>query len=124
MLRIAVMVSGGGTNLQAIINSLKDGKITNAQIVRVISNKAEAKALERARNAGIDAVSVERKNCAGSEDFNKKLLAAIDEAAPDLIVLAGFLVVIFVVMAVVYHHYASQRDRADQYELMRYERVK
>ncbi len=94
MLRIAVMVSGGGTNLQAIIDAVSDGRISNTEIVRVISNKAEAKALERAKKAGIEAISVVRKECADTEEFNSRLLAAIDEVSPDLVVLAGFLVVL------------------------------
>ncbi|XME04216.1 phosphoribosylglycinamide formyltransferase [Lachnospiraceae bacterium C1.1] len=94
MLRIAVMVSGGGTNLQAIIDAVADGTITNTEIVRVISNKADAYALTRAREAGIEAVSVVKKDCVDTDDFNHKLLAALDEAAPDLVVLAGFLVVL------------------------------
>ncbi|MCR4745867.1 MAG: phosphoribosylglycinamide formyltransferase [Lachnospiraceae bacterium] len=94
MLRIAVMVSGGGTNLQAIIDAVADGTITNTEIVRVISNKADAYALTRAREAGIEAVSVVKKDCVDIDDFNHKLLAALDEASPDLVVLAGFLVVL------------------------------
>ncbi len=94
MLRIAVCVSGGGTNLQAVIDSINDGRITNAEIVRVISNKPGVKALERAANAGIPSVVVSRKDHSDKESFNKALLSAIDEARPDLIVLAGFLVVL------------------------------
>lgn len=93
-LKLAVMVSGGGTNLQAIIDSINDGRIHDAEIVRVISNKKDAYALMRARNAGIDAVSVTRAEHGDREDFDRALLAALDEAGPDLVVLAGFLVVL------------------------------
>ncbi|MBR3515522.1 MAG: phosphoribosylglycinamide formyltransferase [Lachnospiraceae bacterium] len=94
MLRVAVCVSGGGTNLQAIIDAVESGKIRNTQLVRVISNKHGAYALERAAKAGIEGVTVAKKDFADTESFQKALLAAIDEAKPDLIVLAGFLVVL------------------------------
>ncbi len=94
MLKIAVMVSGGGTNLQAIIDAIADGRIHDTVIVRVISNKKDAYALERAKKAGIDAVSVTRDEYKDREDFDRALLGALDEAEPDLVVLAGFLVVL------------------------------
>lgn len=94
MLRVCVCVSGGGTNLQAIINSIDAGTITNVQIVRVISNNKNAHALDRAKEHNIDAIAVSPKDYADRELFNKALLAAVDEVEPDLIVLAGFLVVI------------------------------
>ena len=94
MLKIAVCVSGGGTNLQAIIDSINSGKLENTKIVRVISNNPNAYALERAKNAGIDAVCVSPKSFKDRSEFNDALLAALNEAGPDLIVLAGFLVVI------------------------------
>lgn len=94
MLRVCVCVSGGGTNLQAIIDAIDAGKITNAQIVRVISNNKSAFALERARNKGIDAVAISPKDYADRELFNEAFLKCVDEAEPDLVVLAGFLVVI------------------------------
>ena len=94
MLRIAVCVSGGGTNLQAIIDSVADGRITNAEIVRVISNKPGVKALDRAERAGIPSVVVSKKDFSDKDAFNKALISAVDEAKPDLIVLAGFLVVL------------------------------
>ena len=93
MLKIAVCVSGGGTNLQAIIDSINSGKLENTKIVRVISNNPNAYALERAKNAGIDAVCVSPKSFNDRSEFNDALLAALNEAGPDLIVLAGFLVV-------------------------------
>lgn len=94
MLKIAVCVSGGGTNLQAIIDAIADGRIKNTEIVRVISNKKDAYALERAAKAGIDAVAVARGDYPDKESFQDALIAAVDEAAPDLVVLAGFLVVL------------------------------
>lgn len=94
MLKILVCVSGGGTNLQAIIDSINSGKLENTEIVRVISNNPGAYALERAKNAGIDAICVSPKEYASRDDFNVALLEAIKEANPDLVVLAGFLVVI------------------------------
>ena len=94
MLRVCVCVSGGGTNLQAIMDAIDSGKITNAEIVRVISNNKIAYALERAKNHGIDAVAVSPKDYETRELFNQALLDTINEAQPDLIVLAGFLVVI------------------------------
>ena len=94
MLRVLVCVSGGGTNLQAIIDGIEQGKITNTQIVRVISNNKTAYALERATNAGIDSICVSPKDYADREQFNQAFLQAVEEASPDLIVLAGFLVVI------------------------------
>lgn len=94
MLRVCVCVSGGGTNLQAVMDAVDAGTITNAQIVRVISNNKGAFALERARGRGIDAVSVSPKDYGDREQFNEALLRCVDDAEPDLIVLAGFLVVL------------------------------
>lgn len=94
MLRVAVLVSGGGTNLQAIIDAIKAGKITNTQIEVVISNNKNAYALERAKNAGIDAACVSPKDFESRELFNDALIAKIDEYKVDLIVLAGCLVVL------------------------------
>ena len=92
MLNVVVLVSGGGTNLQAIIDAIAAGKVTNAQIVGVISNNKTVKSLERARNAGIPAVCVSPKDYESREVFNDALLAKVKEFTPDLIVLAGFLV--------------------------------
>lgn len=94
MFKILVCVSGGGTNLQAIIDSVNQGAVTDAEIVRVISNNRNAYALERAKKAGIPAVCVSPKEYPDREQFNEAFLKAVDEASPDLIVLAGFLVVI------------------------------
>ncbi len=92
MLKLVVLVSGGGTNLQAIIDKINSGDITNAEIVGVISNNAGAYALERAKQNGIQALTVSPKDYESREVFNDALLDAIDKMQPDLIVLAGFLV--------------------------------
>ena len=94
MLRVVVCVSGGGTNLQAILDRVADGTIKNTQIVRVISNNPKAYALERARSAGVEGICVSPKDYAEREAFHDALLAAVQEAEPDLVVLAGFLVAI------------------------------
>ena len=94
MLRIAVLVSGGGTNLQAIIDSLEKGTITNAEIVTVISNNKNAYALERAKNHGIEGLCISPKDYEDREAFHEALLAALEERQADLVVLAGYLVVI------------------------------
>lgn len=94
MLRIAVMVSGGGTNLQAIIDGIREGSITNTEIAVVISNNKKAYALERAKNAGIDGLCVSPKDYADREQFHQALMDEIDRYQPDLIVLAGCLVVL------------------------------
>ncbi|MCR4998801.1 MAG: phosphoribosylglycinamide formyltransferase [Lachnospiraceae bacterium] len=94
MLKVAVMVSGGGTNLQAIIDAIQSGIITDTQIVAVISNNADAYALERAKKAGIPAVCVSRKEIPDRETYDDALLAAVEASGADLVVLAGFLVVI------------------------------
>lgn len=94
MLRVLVCVSGGGTNLQAILDGVEAGKIRNTEIVRVISNNPGAYALERAKNAGVEGICVSPKEYENRELFHEAFLKAVDEASPDLIVLAGFLVVI------------------------------
>ena len=94
MLRVLVCVSGGGTNLQAIIDRVADGSIGNTEIVRVISNNPGAYALERAKEAGIEGICVSPKNYENRQAFHRAFLEAVDAAKPDLIVLAGFLVVI------------------------------
>ncbi len=94
MLKIAVLVSGGGTNLQAIIDRIQDGTITNTEITAVISNNKNAYALERARKAGIPAQCVSPKDFPDREAFNEALIRTVDETGADLVVLAGFLVVI------------------------------
>lgn len=94
MLRVGVLVSGGGTNLQAIIDAVKSGDITNASIEVVISNKKDAYALTRAKENGIAAESVCIKDFESREKFNDALIEKIDSYNLDLIVLAGFLVVL------------------------------
>lgn len=94
MLRVVVCVSGGGTNLQAIIDAVDSGKITNTEIVGVFSNNKDAYALERAKKAGIEGVCISPKNFESRAEFNKAFLNQIDSWKPDLIVLAGFLVII------------------------------
>ena len=94
MLNVVVLVSGGGTNLQAIIDAVNAGKITDTKIVGVISNNANAYALERARQNQIDAKCISPKDYESRQVFNEELLKAVDAFNPDLIVLAGFLVVI------------------------------
>lgn len=94
MLKVLVCVSGGGTNLQAILDRAKDKQLGDVEIVRVISNNANAYALTRASEAGVSGVCVSPKDYATREEFHKAFLQAIDEVSPDLIVLAGFLVVI------------------------------
>jgi phosphoribosylglycinamide formyltransferase-1 len=94
MLKIVVCVSGGGTNLQAILDSLDDGTITNTEVAAVISNNPNAFALERAREHGIDAVCISPKQFENRDSFNRAFLDKVNHYQPDLIVLAGFLVVI------------------------------
>ena len=94
MLRVLSMVSGGGTNLQAIIDSVKNGMITNTELVGVISNNKNAYALTPAKENGIDAKCISPKDYESREVFNQELLKAVDAYEPDLIVLAGYLVVI------------------------------
>ena len=94
MLNIVVLVSGGGTNLQAIMDKIADGSVTNTRIAAVISNNANAYALERAAKAGIPAECISPKQFADRELFNEALLAGVKKYNPDLVVLAGFLVII------------------------------
>ena len=92
MLKILVCVSGGGTNLQAIIDGIKAGSITNTEIIGVISNNYGVKSLERAEKAGIPAEVISPKDFADRAQFNKAFLDKVKEMNPDLVVLAGFLV--------------------------------
>ena len=94
MKKVAVLVSGGGTNLKAIIDAKAKGLIKNAEISLVISNKASAFALERAKKAGIEVKCIAPSAFDTRELFNKALIKALDEAEIDLVVLAGFLVII------------------------------
>ena len=102
MLRMAVLVSGGGTNLQAIIDSIGNGTVTNAEIAVVISNNRSAYALERAKQNGIDAAVVSPKDYETREAFNQALLEKIQSYQVDLVVLAGCLVVIPKIMVDAY----------------------
>ncbi len=94
MLRTVVCVSGGGTNLQAIIDAVEAGKITNVELVGVISNNKNVKSLERARNHGIPDICISPKDFENRDLFNEAFLAKVNELKADLIVLAGFLVTI------------------------------
>ena len=89
--RIAVLVSGGGTNLQAILDASARGEIPDGEVVVVISDRAGAYALERAAKAGIPGLEINKKACGGQAPFEEKLIAALEENRIDLIVLAGFL---------------------------------
>lgn len=102
MLRIAVLVSGGGTNLQAIIDKIASGEIHNTEIAVVISNNRKAYALERAKNNNIPAECISPKSFEDREEFHRALLAAVDSYNVDLIVLAGFLVAIPDIMVKAY----------------------
>lgn len=92
MFKIVVCVSGGGTNLQAIIDGIAQGAVFNTEIVRVVCNNHGAGALERAKAAGIDGVCVSPKDYGDRDAFEAALVRAVEEADPDLVVLAGFLV--------------------------------
>ena len=104
MLNVVVLVSGGGTNLQAIIDAVEVGSITNTKIVGVISNNRNAYAMERAKNHGIAAQCISPKDYETREKFNEKFMEAVEAMNPDLIVLAGFLVVIPEVMIARYRN--------------------
>ena len=90
MRKIGVLVSGRGSNLQAIMDRIADGYLP-LKIAVVISDKSDAYALERAQNAGIKTVAVERKGCASKDEFEAKITAALEEAGCELVVLAGFM---------------------------------
>lgn len=92
MLRVAVLVSGGGTNLGALLDAVDSHRIENAEIVRVISNNPNAYALTRAKDHGVEALCISPKSFETRDLFNEALLSALKECNPDLIVLAGFLV--------------------------------
>ena len=92
--KVAVLVSGGGTNLQALIDAEQSGIIKSGKISLVISNKSDAYALERAKNAGIETAVVLKSDCSGKEDFENKIMDLIDSNDIDFIVLAGFMVIL------------------------------
>ena len=102
--RIAVLVSGGGTNLQAIIDAQKSGIIKNGEIVAVISNNSGAYALERAKKAGIDTYTVLKKECASQAEFEYKLVDILEKCGVQLIVLAGF-------MSILSENFTSKYDK-------------
>lgn len=89
--KIAVFVSGGGTNLQALIDAEKSGIIKSGEIVLVLSSNPKAYALERAKNAGIKGVTVSRKECADPKEFEARIIKELEESGVELIVLAGFM---------------------------------
>ena len=92
--RIAVLVSGGGTNLQALIDAEKSGKIKSGRIELVISNKAGAYALQRAEKAGIRTALAIKKELGSAEAFENRIMSLLDEAKIDFIVLAGFMAIL------------------------------
>ena len=92
--RIAVLVSGGGTNLQALIDAQKSGIIKSGEITLVISNNPAAYALERAKNAGINTAVVNKKGCSSQSDFEDKLIKTLEDNETDLIILAGFMCIL------------------------------
>ena len=94
MVKIAVLVSGGGTNLQALINAENSGIIKSGKISLVISNNKNAYALERAKNAGIETLVISKKECSSASEFEDKLISSLNERGIDLIVLAGFMCIL------------------------------
>lgn len=94
MKNIVVLVSGGGTNLQALINAIRGGLIRDGKIVKVISSKAGVYALERAKNAGIDTLVIPRREYPDKISYSMAVKAALDEAKADLVVLAGFMTIL------------------------------
>ena len=89
--KVAVLVSGGGTNLQALIDAEREGIINSGEIVLVLSNKSDAYALTRAKNAGIPTATVLKSDCPTAYDFETKLIETLEEHGTELIVLAGFM---------------------------------
>ena len=92
--KIAVLVSGGGTNLQALIDAQGSGIIKSGEITLVLSNKPGAYALERAKNAGIESLVINKKECIDATDFESRIIDALDSRGIDLIVLAGFMCIL------------------------------
>ena len=92
--KIAVLVSGGGTNLQALIDAQHTGIIKSGEISLVLSNKADAYALERAKKAGIECAVVEKKSCRDGADFEEKIISLLEEKGIEIIVLAGFMCIL------------------------------
>ncbi len=102
--KVAVLVSGGGTNLQAILDAAAAGKLPHAEIALVIANNAGAYALERAKKAGVPSRTILKKECGSQEAFEDAIMAALDEAGIDLIVLAGF-------MSILSERFTARYDR-------------
>ncbi|MCX7715443.1 MAG: phosphoribosylglycinamide formyltransferase [Clostridia bacterium] len=94
MRSIGVLVSGGGTNLQALIDAQKSGIIKSGRIVTVVSNKAGVYALERAKNEGINTAVISKKDCASDEEFNRRICEHMKSMNVDLVVMAGFLAIV------------------------------
>lgn len=94
MLRVGILAAGGGTNLQAIIDAVEAGRVTNVELAAVISNKPGVKALERARNHGIRDICVNMKEYGDRAEFDRALVSAVEAENLDLLVLAGFMVMI------------------------------
>lgn len=89
--KVGVLVSGGGTNLQAILDAVKSGIIKSGEISLVVSNNENAYALKRAENAGVKAAVVLKKNCSSQEEFERKIIDCLEESDIEVIVLAGFM---------------------------------
>lgn len=104
MLKVGILAAGGGTNLQAIIDAVESGKITDVELSFVLSNKPGVRALERARAHGIKDIVVDMKSFADREDFNQKLSETIDAENPDLIVLAGMMIMMPAELVRKYHN--------------------
>ena len=104
-IKVAVLVSGGGTNLQAIIDAQKEGQLPSVELALVVANNPEAFALQRAANAGIPTMVLTRKQCGGREAFEEALLKALETYGIEVIVLAGF-------MTILSEHFTSRYPRA------------
>ena len=104
MLRVGILAAGGGTNLQAIIDAVESRKITDVELCFVLSNKPGVRALERARTHGIKPIVVDMKSYADRAEFEKMLIETIDAEAPDLIVLAGMMIMMPVELVRKYHN--------------------
>ncbi len=102
--KIAVLVSGGGTNLQAIIDAVQSGALHSGEVALVVSNNPNAFALERAKRAGIPAVTLTRRECGGAEGFEARLSAVLAEYGIDLIILAGFMTILSPAFTARYDH--------------------
>ena len=102
--KIAVLVSGGGTNLQAIIDAAQSGALHSGEVALVVSNNPGAFALERAKRAGIPAVTLTRRECGGAQGFEARLSEVLEEYGIDLIILAGFMTILSPAFTARYDH--------------------